>query len=95
MLTQDEKEVSHFRILLDFLDVRAQAPESTTSEGAGRSAPGTIQRSNVRTRAAYLVDTGNSCVLCVQPNIHYKRVGNSKSCHSNSTTLLLETMVFV
>ena len=42
--TQDEKEVPHFRVLLDFLDVRAQASESTTSEGVRRSALGTIQK---------------------------------------------------
>ena len=62
--TQDENEVSHSRVLLDFLDVRAEASESTTSEGVKRSAAGTIQRSNMQTRAVYLADTGSSCVVC-------------------------------
>ena len=46
MHTQDESEGSPLSGLAGYvLDVHAHASEATTSEGARRSAPGTMQRS--------------------------------------------------
>ena len=60
--TQDQLRVPHYNQLLKFLDLRAQASESTTREVTKRSpqvVPGKSQP-----RPVYLADLGNNCTVC-------------------------------
>ena len=60
--TQDQLGVPHYNELLKFLDLRAQASESTTREVVKRSpqvVPGKSQPKPV-----YLADLGSSCSVC-------------------------------
>ena len=63
--TQDERNVPHFQMMLDFLDVRAQATESVGPDGTRRTTTATLpMKSTTQVRSAYLADAGNLSVAC-------------------------------
>ena len=57
-------KVPHHRELLKFLDLQAQASESTTHKSIKCSAQSMPQKRNAQQKPVYFANKGNSCTVC-------------------------------
>ena len=54
----------HYRVILDFLDISAQASECTLREGTKRPSKATPPKASTQVRSTYLMNTESSCTVC-------------------------------
>ena len=64
--SQEHQDVPHYKVILDFLDILAQALECMLREVTKRPSKATPPKTSTQVRTTYLANTGSSFTVCGQ-----------------------------